>query len=124
MRIRWSDRIAVALVAAFIATPVLLLCNVGLAAAAATKPASHTVVIEGTRFDPATLDIRAGDTIVWVNKDPFPHTATSKMGGFDSHEIAAGASWKYTAKRKGVFPYVCTFHPTMKATLKVSAGDP
>ena len=89
------------------------------ASADVPKPATHTVVIDGVSFQPSVLAVKAGDTIVWVNKDPFPHTVTSKAGGFDSGEISAGQSWKYTPKAKGEFAYVCTFHPTMKATLRV-----
>jgi plastocyanin len=47
----------------------------------ARKPKTHTVVIEGTTFAPASLTIASGDSVVWLNKDPFPHTATSKAGG-------------------------------------------
>ena len=90
-----------------------------LGAAAATRPATHTVTIEATRFTPATLTIKAGDSVTWVNKDPFPHTATSKAGGFDSQLVAAGASWTFTPKKKGSFAYICTIHPTMKGTLQV-----
>jgi plastocyanin len=89
------------------------------AAAHARKPATHTVVIEGTRFQPDGLTVRAGDSVVWVNKDPFPHTATSKIGGFDSQAIQADKSWTYVAKKKGEFDYICTFHPTMTAKLRV-----
>lgn len=89
------------------------------AAAGASKARTHTVVMDSTRFEPAELTVRAGDTIVWVNKDMFPHTATSKAGGFDSEMIAAGKSWTYTTKAKGTFPYTCTFHPTMNGTLRV-----
>jgi plastocyanin len=83
------------------------------------KPIIHTVTIDGTRFSPEELTVNSGDTIVWVNKDLIPHTATSKVGGFDSQTIATGKSWKYAAKKKGNFPYICTFHPTMKGTLRV-----
>jgi plastocyanin len=89
------------------------------AAAETRKPAMHTVVIEGTRFQPEVLTVRAGDSVVWVNKDPFPHTATSKTGGFDSQAIQADKSWTYMAKKKGEFEYVCTLHPTMTAKLRV-----
>jgi plastocyanin len=92
-----------------------LFLSVGPAAAATT----HTVVIDGTSFQSPALVVKVGDSVVWVNKDPFPHTVTSAAGGFDSHEIAPGKSWQYTATKKGEFPYVCVFHPTMKATLKV-----
>jgi plastocyanin len=56
---------------------------------------------------------------VWVNKDLVPHTATSKAGEFDSQVIPAGKSWRFTTRKKGEFAYVCTFHPTMTATLQV-----
>jgi plastocyanin len=81
--------------------------------------AVRTVAIDGTKFDPETVTVKAGDTVVWINKDPFPHTVTSQAGGFDSKEIVAGKSWQFKTGKPGVFPYACTFHPTMKATLKV-----
>jgi plastocyanin len=88
-------------------------------AAAAPKPVTHRLAIEATTFTPELLTVKVGDTIVWTNKDPFPHTVTSAAGGFDSHEIAPGESFTYTAGTKGEFPYTCTFHPTMKARLRV-----
>jgi plastocyanin len=89
------------------------------AAAGASKPVTHTVVMEATAFTPVTLTVAPGDTVIWVNKDPFPHTATSKPGKFDSGSVDAGKSWKFKARTKGEFDYVCTFHPTMKGTLRV-----
>ncbi len=89
-----------------------------LAIPAVAAPASHTVVIEGTRFSPETLTVARGDRVVWVNKDPFPHTATA-AGAFDSKSIGPGASWTYRANKPGTFDYGCSFHPTMKATLTV-----
>ena len=99
----------------------LMLWSVGPGAAvrAAAAPKTHTVTIDALQFQPAELTIAAGDTVVWVNKDPFPHTATSKAGGFDSGEIATGGSWKYVAAKKGEFGYLCTLHPTMKGTVRV-----
>ena len=89
------------------------------AAAGAAKPATHTVKIEGTAFVAADLTVNTGDSIVWVNKDPYPHTATSKTGGFDSKDIASEKSFKYVAKKKGDFAYICTIHPSMKGTIHV-----
>jgi plastocyanin len=88
-------------------------------AASTPKPATHTVVIEGLQFNPQVLTVKAGDTVVWINHDPFPHTATAQGGMFDSRKIATGRSWKYTVRKVGVFPYACTLHPTMLATLRV-----
>ena len=83
-----------------------------------------TVKIAGMRFDPATVTVARGDTVVWVNEDLVPHSATSAVAGrFDSHAIAPGASWRYEAATPGRYPYACTFHPTMQATLIVK-GKP
>lgn len=81
-------------------------------------PATHTVTIEGVRFVPETLRVRAGDVVVWINKDPFPHTATAK-GQFDSGEIGEGRSWRLATTAKGDIRYVCTLHPSMTGTLRV-----
>ena len=89
------------------------------AAIAAGQPKTHTVTIEATSFKPERLTVAAGDTVVWVNKDPFPHTATATAGGFDSGNIDPEKSWTLTAVKKGEFGYVCSLHPTMKARLKV-----
>ena len=86
--------------------------------AAADKPATHTVVIEGLKFMPEALTVRRGDTVIWINKDPYPHTATA-AGVFDSRSLAEGQSWKYAATEPGQHPYLCTFHPNMKGTLRV-----
>ena len=89
------------------------------AAAEAAKPATHTITIEGTAFTPAELTVKPGDRIVWVNRDPYPHTATSEASGFDSRPIAPEKSWTYVARKKGDFPYTCAIHPSMKGTLHV-----
>jgi plastocyanin len=100
--------------------PLIAALFFGVAAPVAAASETHTIVIEGFGFAPQSATVRRGDTIVWVNKDLVPHTATStQKGAFDSGEIAAQKSWKYVAKTSGTFPYICTFHPTMKATLVV-----
>ena len=100
---------------------VVLACALGAtcsAAGAADKPRSYTVVIEGVAYQPSELKVKRGDTVIWVNKDPFPHTVTAS-GAFDSRDIAAGASWKYVARRAGSHSYICTLHPNMKGTLTI-----
>ena len=79
------------------------------------------MTIDAFEFKPPALTVDRGDTIVWRNSDPVPHTVTAK-GAFDSGAIAAGATWKYTAKTSGRFDYICAFHPTMKGTLIVRSS--
>lgn len=87
-------------------------------AASTGKPETHRVVIDGLKYEPETLTVKRGDTVIWTNKDPFPHTVTA-AGKFDSHDIAAGASWKYVARVAGEYAYICTLHTTMKGVLRV-----
>jgi len=97
----------------------LIVCTLGLAAAERPESRTHTVTIEGMRFQPERLTVAPGDTVIWVNKDLVPHTATSDDGAFDSKTIPAEKSWTFTPRKKGEFAYVCTFHPTMTAVLRV-----
>jgi len=103
----------------FVITLSLLACSAIAAATKHRKPKTHTVVMQSMEFRPAALTVSSGDTIVWVNKDIVEHTATSAAAGFDSKMIRPGQSWKYTIRTRGDVAYVCTYHPTMKATLKV-----
>jgi plastocyanin len=86
---------------------------------AAAAPKTYVVAIEGMRFNPPTLTVQRGDRVVWTNKDLVPHTASANAKVFDSHSIAANASWTYLPDKPGSYPYACSFHPTMQAVLIV-----
>ena len=78
------------------------------------------MTIDGASFSPVDLTVAVGESIVWVNGDPYPHTATARTGGIDSRTIASGKSWKYTANTKGDFPFVCTLHPSITGAIHVT----
>ena len=101
-------------IAAILAGPAM-----GFGVANEARTQVHTVLIEGMRFQPEGLTVAAGDTVVWVNRDMVPHTATSASGRFDSNEIAPGKTWTHTVRSTGEFGYICTYHPLMKAVLRV-----
>jgi len=79
----------------------------------------HTVTIEGMKFSPEALEVKAGDTVVWKNKDIVPHNATASDHGFQSPTIPPNGTWKFRMRKKGEHDYLCTLHPTMKAKLTV-----
>jgi plastocyanin len=91
------------------------------AAGCAPRPAPvrHEVRMEGFGFQPATVHAAPGDTVVWVNRDMVPHTATATDGTFDSGSIPAGGSWSFVVGAVGRHAYLCTFHPTMKGEVVV-----
>ena len=83
------------------------------------KAAAKTVLIENIAFSPTQVEVQPGDVIEWTNKDIVPHTVTATDKSFDSGNIAPGASWKMTAKKKGTVEYKCNYHPNMVAKLTV-----
>ena len=85
----------------------------------AAAPKVHTVVMANMSFGPMPAGLKAGDTIIWLNRDLVPHTATSRPGGFDIR-LDAGERARMTVRQTGSFPVVCRYHPGMRATLKVS----
>jgi plastocyanin len=72
----------------------------GAMLARTAKPVTHTVTIDATSYKPVRLTVHIGDTVVWVNKDLIPHTATAG-GGFDPKVLAAGASFRLPGWAKG-----------------------
>jgi plastocyanin len=106
----------IVVVVSLVAAVALLSISVGHGAA--VKPAKRTVTIEAVAFQPDVVEVKRGDSIVWTNTDPFPHTVTA-AGKFDSKEIKPGESWSYRVQQSGDVPYICSLHPTMKATLRV-----
>jgi plastocyanin len=99
------------------------LCAVALALVTTGSEAAggtvHKVTIDGFAFHPPSLTIKQGDTVEWHNTDPMPHTATAKDAGLDSGDIAPNATYRFTAKKKGRFAYLCTLHTIMKGELIV-----
>ncbi|MER9301861.1 cupredoxin family copper-binding protein [Mesorhizobium sp. M0293] len=76
------------------------------------------VTIDKLVFSPATVEAKVGDTIEWVNKDVFAHTATVK-GGWEVM-IPSKKSASLTLKAAESVDYFCRFHPNMKGRLVVA----
>ena len=93
------------------------------AAATATggaAPRIHVVVIEDFAFEPTRLEIRAGDSVEWVNRDIAPHTATAEDGSWDSGELTRSGSFRQDFAEAGIQAYFCAFHPQMRGEIVVT----
>ena len=77
-----------------------------------------TVTIDRLAFSPAAISVKAGDTVEWVNKDAFAHTATVKGGWEVAIPPKKTASRVMTAT--DTVDYFCRFHPNMKGTIAVA----
>ena len=72
-------------------------------------------------FNPSTITIPKGTTVVWTNNDSVPHTVTSSAGmGFDSGTLNQGAIFSRIFNDVGTFSYGCSIHPAMKGTIIVT----
>ena len=87
---------------------------------ALAAPRTHTVVIDKMKFGAVPANLRAGDRILWVNKDMFRHTATAKDKSFDV-DLQPGASGVSVVRKAGAISVICRYHPGMRAMLKVTA---
>ncbi len=71
------------------------------------------------KFVPERLEIAAGDTVVWTNRDFLPHSVTAKQAHVESGDLPPGKSWRFVARKKGEMPYICRLHPVMNGVLVV-----
>ncbi len=85
----------------------------------AAAPQTHVVTIDKMKFGPVPGQVKAGDTILWVNKDMFRHTATAKDGSFNI-DLQPGAKGKTVIRKAGEIAFICKYHPAMRGVLRVS----
>ncbi|HEU5228307.1 MAG TPA: plastocyanin/azurin family copper-binding protein [Ktedonobacteraceae bacterium] len=75
-------------------------------------------------FNPETLTVSSGTTVIWTNRTNTPHTITSFDGTtFNSglnDPIEAGFTFRFKFTKPGTYKYRCTLHPTMTATIIVT----
>ncbi|HWT31705.1 MAG TPA: cupredoxin family copper-binding protein [Propylenella sp.] len=83
---------------------------------------THQVSIENMTYNPNSLSVTAGDTVVWTNKMSMAHTATADDGSFDSGSIARNKTFSHTFNSAGAVPYHCDFHPDMMGRIDVRAS--
>jgi plastocyanin len=93
----------------------------GLAGSISVSAYAATIQIEMENlvFSPAQASAKVGDTVEWVNKDIFVHTATARNGDWDV-TLPPKKTVTSVLKRGGTVDYYCRFHPNMKATLIVA----
>jgi plastocyanin len=94
----------------------LTISAAGLHSAAASDV---SVIIKNFDYSPMDLNIAAGTTVVWKNLDGEPHTIASTDGMFRSPALDQNDSYSFTFNRPGVFKYICSIHPKMRATITV-----
>jgi plastocyanin len=87
---------------------------------AAAAARTHRIGVARVRFGAVPAGIKAGDTILWVNADVVPHTATARDGSFDM-DLPPRRSGRMLIRQAGRFAFYCRHHPAMRGTLTVAA---
>ena len=65
------------------------------------------VILQDHKFNPGRLTIRAGSTIIWINRDPVFYTIVSDTGVFRSGLLSVGQLFSFTFDNPGEYPYYC-----------------
>ncbi|HMN05621.1 MAG TPA: plastocyanin/azurin family copper-binding protein [Flavobacteriales bacterium] len=87
-------------------------------APAAHVPTSVAVSIAQMKFNPDTVRVHAGDTIVWTNNDVVDHDATALPdSAWTSGVLHPGDSWRFVAQSST--PYFCSIHVVMQGQVQV-----
>jgi plastocyanin len=90
-------------------------------------PASATVQITSKGFVPATLSVKQGTKVVWVNQDAKPHQVaadpypdhSSLPGLFTPNPLASEETYSYTFTTAGSWTYHDQLHPTVGGVVVV-----
>ena len=107
---------------AIVASLVTVTAIVGIKAQASQDPKPPqpvAVAIDNFKFGIVTIDIAAGTTVTWTNRDDVPHTVVSLKKVFKSPALDTGEEFSYTFKDAGTFEYYCSLHPRMTGKIVV-----
>lgn len=105
-----------------IACAAALMRNDQAASAATAAPAMKSAVtITNYSFHPATLTVKKGTTVIWLNKDDDVHTIKSMDGpeAFNSPALDSGTRFGFTFHHAGTYHYICSVHPYMHGVIVV-----
>ena len=76
--------------------------------------ATNTVSLTATAFEPATITIKAGETVTWKwvtgTHDVESGTSCAPDGKFSSGEPVAGGTFEQKFDTAGTFDYFCSVH--------------
>jgi plastocyanin len=78
------------------------------------------VKIDNFSFAPAAMEISAGTTVTWINRDDIPHTVVSlDKTTFKSKALDTDDKFSYKFEKPGTYEYFCSIHPKMTGDIIV-----
>ena len=86
---------------------------------ATAAPGDAQIMIKNFDFMPMAVTVPVGGSVTWKNLDGEPHTVTSTDGTFRSEALDEDDTYSFRFTKPGVYKYICTIHPKMRATVTV-----
>lgn len=83
------------------------------------KAVQNQIVIENFAFKPATLTVKSGTKVTWVNRDDVPHTADDAEHRFKSGTLDTDGEFSFSFATAGTYNYFCALHPKMTGQIIV-----
>lgn len=87
-----------------------LLATIAVLRVAPAHAATVNVTVADNVFQPASVTIAAGDTVVWTQPGTRVHNVTADDGSFSSGNLAAGGTFSRAFASPGTFRYYCSIH--------------
>ena len=81
--------------------------------AASAQAEEVTIKIENFTFNPASITIKPGTTVIWINGDDIPHSVVENNKGFKSPPLDTGQRYSMVLTTAGEVDYFCGFHNHM-----------
>jgi len=82
--------------------------------------AANEIGIDNFSFTPPVLTVKAGTTIVWINKDDVPHLIVNVQNKFrQSPVLDTDQRFRATLIKPGTYDYFCSLHPKMQGKIVV-----
>ena len=88
---------------------------------AAANATEHVVAQKGKAFSTKKLSVKLGDSVKFVNEDPFSHNVVSLSDAksFDLGSYGQGGSKSIVFDKAGTVEVECAVHPDMKLVIEV-----
>jgi plastocyanin len=106
----------------------ILICAIaflvpGLSQGEAQEPAK--IAIKLFQFQPKSIEVKKGTTVMWENGDAIDHSVTAGKPGdqsaaFDSGFFNKGGHFEHRFETEGAYVYFCRRHPNMKGEIRVT----
>jgi len=81
---------------------------------------ANEIGIDNFQFTPATLTVKPGTKVTWVNNDDVPHLIVNVQQRFkQSPVLDTDKRFSVTLTKAGTYSYFCSLHPMMQGKIVV-----